>query len=238
MEERFTRTVSIIGENAQKKLFGARVIIFGVGGVGGFAAEALARAGVGSLTLVDSDVVSESNINRQIIALHSTVGMNKVDVLAARIKDINPDARVEPIKDFFLPEKVANYDFSSYDYIIDAIDTVSAKLALAEIAQNRAVPIISAMGAGNKLNPLAFEVTDIYKTSVCPLARAMRCELKKRGVKSLKVVYSKEEPHPRHPSAEKYFTEGGKAPGSISFVPSAMGLIIAGEVIKDIVGTD
>lgn len=235
MKQRFIRTAAIIGEHALNRLFDAKVIVFGVGGVGGYAAEALARAGIGSLTLVDGDVISESNINRQIIALMSTVGMSKVDALAQRINDINPTCLVRPIKDFFLPQRASDYDFSSYDYIVDAVDTVSAKLALAELAQEYRVPIISSMGAGNKLDPTAFEVADIYKTSVCPLARAMRSELKKRGVKSLKVVYSREIPIGRHPSAQKYFTDGEKAPGSISFVPSVAGLIIAGEVIKDLI---
>lgn len=235
MEERFLRTASIIGEAAQKKLLAARVIIFGVGGVGGYAAEALARAGVGHLTLVDNDVISESNINRQIIATHSTVGMPKVKAFEARIKDINPTCEVDAKQEFFLPECEMNYDFSSYDYIVDAVDTVSAKLALAEIAQKQSVRIISSMGAGNKLDPLAFEVSDIYKTSVCPLARAMRSELKKRGVRSLKVVYSKEKAFPRHPSVAHFFKDGEKAPGSISFVPSAVGLIIAGQVVCDLI---
>ena len=235
MEERFLRTASIIGEAAQRRLQDASVIIFGVGGVGGYVCEALARAGIGSLTLVDSDVISVSNINRQIIATHSTVGQPKVKAFADRIRDINPECRVEARQEFFLPESADGYDFTKYDYIVDAIDTVSAKLALAEIADSLGIKIISSMGAGNKLNPLAFEIEDIYKTSVCPLARAMRSELKKRGVKALKVVYSKEKATPRHPSVAHLFKEGEKAPGSISFVPSAVGLIIAGEVIRDLI---
>ena len=234
MEERFLRTASIIGADGQQRLKGCHVIVFGVGGVGGYTVEALARAGVGALTLVDSDVISVSNINRQIIATHSSVGKPKVLAFAERIKDINPDCRVTVRQEFFLPESADTYNFKDYDYIVDAIDTVSAKLALAEIAEREGVRIISSMGAGNKLNPLAFEVADIYKTSVCPLARAMRTQLKKRGVKSLKVVYSKEEALPRHPSVEHLFKEGEKAPGSISFVPSAVGLIIAGEVIREL----
>ena len=234
MEERFLRTASIIGADGQQRLKRCHVIVFGVGGVGGYTVEALARAGVGALTLVDSDVISVSNINRQIIATHSSVGKPKVLAFAERIKDINPDCRVTVRQEFFLPESADTYNFKDYDYIVDAIDTVSAKLALAEIAEREGVRIISSMGAGNKLNPLAFEVADIYKTSVCPLARAMRTQLKKRGVKSLKVVYSKEEALPRHPSVEHLFREGEKAPGSISFVPSAVGLIIAGEVIREL----
>jgi tRNA A37 threonylcarbamoyladenosine dehydratase len=234
MEQRFLRTASIIGEAAQERLKRSHVIVFGVGGVGGYAVEALARAGIGTLTLVDNDVISLSNINRQIIATHSTVGKAKVEAFAERIKDINPDCKVITRQEFFLPELADGYNFSDYDYIVDAIDTVSAKLALAQIAEKENVKIISSMGAGNKLNPLAFEITDIYKTSVCPLARAMRAQLKRRGVKSLKVVYSKEEALPRHPSVAHLFPEGEKAPGSISFVPSAVGLIIAGEVIREL----
>ena len=203
--------------------------------MGGYAAEALARVGIGSLTLVDSDRIAPSNINRQIIATHSTVGQYKVDAFAQRISDINPDCRITPVCDFFLPEKATEYDFTKYDYIVDAIDTVSAKIALAEIADKGGIPIISSMGAGNKLNPLDFEVTDIYKTSVCPLARAMRAELKKRGVRGLKVVYSKEAPLPRHKSTADLDFGEGRSPGSMSFVPSAAGLIIASEVVKDLI---
>ena len=235
MNERFLRTASLIGEPSQKKLSECHVIVFGVGGVGGYTVEALARAGIGKLTLVDNDTVSVSNINRQIIATYSTIGLSKVEAFAKRIADINPDCEVITRQEFFLPECTDNYNFSEYDYIVDAIDTVTAKLTLAEVAEKCGTKIISSMGAGNKLDPLAFEVTDIYKTSVCPLARAMRTGLKKRGVKSLKVVYSKEEALPRHPSVAHLFKEGEKAPGSISFVPSAVGLIIAGEVIKDLI---
>ena len=212
----------------------ARVAVFGVGGVGGYAAEALARSGVGTLDLIDSDTVALSNLNRQIIATHSTVGMFKVDAAAARIKDINPDAVVHTYKVFYTPETEDMFDFADYDYIIDAIDTVTGKIALVMNAQASGVPIISSMGAGNKLDPTAFEVADIYKTSVCPLARVMRRELKKRGVKRLKVVYSKEEPLVPAASDESLPEGKRQIPGSVAFVPSVAGLIIAGEVVKDI----
>ena len=191
--DQFTRTRLLLGSEAMNRLAAARVAIFGIGGVGGYAAEALARSGVGTLDLIDSDVVALSNLNRQIIATHSTLGMYKVDAAAARIKDINPSAVVNTYRVFYTPETENQFDFRKYDYIIDAIDTVTGKIALVMNAQAAGVPIICSMGAGNKLDPTAFEVTDIYKTSVCPLARVMRRELKKRGVKRLKVVYSKEE---------------------------------------------
>lgn len=235
MEEMYIRTASVIGIPAVKKLMASRVIIFGVGGVGGFAAEALCRAGVGSLTLVDADTVAPSNINRQIIATEKTLGMAKVDAFRERIRDINPRCEVVAIQDFFLPEKASDYDFKKYDMIIDAVDTVSAKIALAEIAERDGIKIISSMGAGNKMNPTEFEVADIYRTSVCPLARIMRSELKKRGVKKLKVVYSKEKPLPRHPTALDLPFGDGRAPGSLSFVPSVAGLIIASEAVKDLI---
>ena len=236
MEERNIRTALMLGVDAVERLKAARVAVFGVGGVGGHAVDALARAGVGALDLIDNDTVSESNINRQLIATYQTLGLPKVEAFRRRISDINPDCRVTARQEFFLPESADRFDFSQYDYVIDAIDTVSGKLTLAELCQKSGTPIISSMGAGNKLNPWAFEVTDIYKTSVCPLARAMRRELKKRGVKKLKVVYSKETPLPRHPSAAGLIPQGERAPGSISFVPSAAGLIIAGEVIKELIG--
>ena len=231
VKEEWSRTARIYGDDAVDKLSKARVAIFGVGGVGGFACEALARAGVGAIDIFDKDTVSLSNINRQIIALHSTVGRSKVDVMKERIEDINPECNVKAYGVFYLPENADEYDFSEYDYIVDAVDTVSAKLEIICRAYALGVPVISAMGAGNKTDPTMFEVADINKTEVCPLARVMRRELKKRGVPRLKVVYSKEEP-----VKVDEMSENGKAvPGSLSFVPSVMGLIIAGEVIKDII---
>ena len=228
----FSRTALLIGEEGVEKLKNSRVAVFGVGGVGGYVVEALARSGVGALELIDKDVVSVSNINRQIIALHSTVGRLKTEVMAERVKDINPDCQVSVRNLFYLPETAAEFDFSSYDYVVDAIDTVSGKIALIEQANKANVPVISSMGAGNKLDATAFEVSDITKTSVCPLARVMRRELKKRGIEHLKVVYSKEEPRPSPLMDEE---SGKPIPGSIAFVPSVVGLIIAGEVIKDLV---
>lgn len=223
MEEQFSRTIGLLGEEAVKHLQNCRVAVFGVGGVGGFAVEALVRTGVGTIDIIDKDTVCESNLNRQIIALHSTIGRDKVDVMKERILDINPNAVVNAHKCFFLPETRGLFDFSQYDYIVDAVDTVTAKLELVMAAEEAGVPIISSMGAGNKLDPTGFEVADIYKTSVCPLARVMRRELKKRDVKHLKVVYSKEEPAVRR-----------ETPASVAFVPSVAGLIIAGEVVKDL----
>ena len=228
----FSRTALLIGKEGVEKLKNSRVAVFGVGGVGGYVVEALARSGVGALELIDKDTVSTSNINRQIIALHSTVGRLKTEVMAERVKDINPDCKVSVRNLFYLPETAESFNFSSYDYVVDAIDTVSGKIALIEQAKVANVPVISSMGAGNKLDPTAFEVADITKTSVCPLARVMRRELKKRGIEHLKVVYSKEEPLPSALTDE----ESGKAiPASIAFVPSVVGLIIAGEVIKDLI---
>ncbi|MBQ8394661.1 MAG: tRNA threonylcarbamoyladenosine dehydratase [Clostridia bacterium] len=227
----FSRTAMLLGNGGVEKLKKARVAVFGIGGVGGYVVEALARSGVGALDLIDKDVVSISNINRQIIALHSTVGKPKTEVMAERIKDINPDIEVYTHNVFYLPETADQFDFSKYDYVVDAIDTVAGKLALIEQAKGANVPVISSMGAGNKLDPTAFEVADIAKTSVCPLARVMRRELKKRGIEHVKVVYSKEEPLPTSETDE----ETGKAvAGSVAFVPSVVGLIIAGEVIKDL----
>ena len=227
-----SRTEALIGKSAVEKLKNSRVAVFGVGGVGGFVAEGLARCGIGSIDLIDKDRVSVSNINRQIVALQSTVGRYKTEVMAERIKDINPDAKVGVYNIFYLPETADEFDFSVYDYIVDAVDTVSAKLSIVERAYALKIPVISSMGAGNKLDPTAFEVEDVYKTSVCPLAKVMRRELKKRGVEKLKVVYSKEEPK----ISELIDGESGKrAPASISFVPSVVGLIIAGEVIKDLI---
>ncbi len=228
MDSQFSRTEMLLGEGATKKLADSRVAVFGIGGVGGYTVEALARSGVGTLDLIDNDKVSLSNINRQIIATHSTLGEYKVDVAKARIADINPNATVNTYKTFYMPECAHEFDFSKYDYIIDAIDTVTAKLDLAVRATDLSIPIISSMGAGNKLDPTAFEVADIYKTSVCPLAKVMRYELRKRGVKKLKVVYSKEPPVA--PSEN-----GERVPASCAFVPSVVGLIIAGEVIRALV---
>lgn len=232
MQEQFSRTEMIIGEKALEKLASCRVALFGVGGVGGYALEALARCGVGAFDLVDNDTVNITNINRQIIALHSTIGQYKVDAAKERILSINPAAKVNTYRTFYLPENSAEFDFSNYDYVIDCVDTVTAKLEIVQNAKRANIPVISSMGTGNKLDPTCFEVADIYKTSVCPLAKVMRRELKKRNIDSLKVVYSKEEPI-------KPTIEGGKSsartPGSVSFVPSVAGLIIAGEVIKDLV---
>lgn len=231
MKEFYKRTSMLIGEEGVNALKKKTVAVFGVGGVGGYVAEALARAGVGHIVLVDKDDVSDSNRNRQIIALTSTVGRPKVEVMKERILDINPEAEVEAKQCFFLPDTAEEFDFSSYDYVVDAVDTVTAKVELAVSCKNSATPIISSMGTGNKLDPTAFKVADIYKTSVCPLARVMRREMKKRGIDSLKVVYSEEEP-----KINSKETENGKpVPASISFVPSVAGLIIAGEVIKDLI---
>ena len=228
----FSRTALLLGQDGVEKLKKARVAVFGVGGVGGYVVEALARSGVGTLDLIDNDVVSLSNINRQIIALHSTIGRLKTEVAAERARDINPDIVIHTHNVFYLPETAAQFDFSAYDYVVDAIDTVSGKIALAQQAKAANVPIISAMGAGNKLDPTAFEVADVSKTTVCPLARVMRRELKKRGVEHVKVVYSKEEPKKK----ETCENNGEKAvPASISFVPPMAGLTIAGEVIKDLI---
>ena len=232
--DEFARTRLLLGNDAMRRLESSRVAIFGVGGVGGYVAEALARSGVGALDLIDSDTVALSNLNRQIIALCSTVGMYKVDAAAARIRDINPAAVVRTYRVFFTPETQDMFDFCNYTYVVDAIDTVTGKIALVMKSQAAGTPIICSMGAGNKLDPTAFEVTDIYQTSVCPLARVMRRELKKRGVKSLKVVYSKEEPITPLTSDEALPEGRRQIPGSVAFVPSVAGLIIAGEVIKDI----
>ena len=224
MESQFSRTELLLGTDAIDKIKKSHIAIFGIGGVGGYAAEALARSGIGEFDLIDSDTVALSNLNRQIIALHSTINRPKVDVMKERILDINPSTKVNAIKCFYLPENKDDFDFSKYDYVVDAVDTVTAKLLIITQAKSAGVPVISCMGAGNKLNPAAFEVADIYKTSVCPLARVMRQECKKRSIKDLKVVYSKEKP----------VIKTDSAPGSCSFVPSVAGLIIAGEVIKDL----
>ena len=232
MQNEFSRAGLLLGDAAMEKLRHSRVAVFGVGGVGGYAVEALARSGIGTLDLIDNDTVSLSNINRQIIALHSTLGRLKVDVAAERIRDICPDTIVHRHACFFLPENAGQFDFSQYDYVIDAIDTVSGKIEIILRSQAAGVPVISAMGAGNKLNPGAFKVADIYDTKVCPLARAMRSLLKKKGVKQLKVVYSEEEAiKPR----EEIDENGRILPGSVAFVPPVMGLMLAGEVIKDLI---
>ena len=233
MNGQFARTEALLGAEAVEKLHRARVAVFGVGGVGGYVVEALARSGVGALDLIDNDQVAPSNLNRQIIALHSTLGQDKVDAARARVLDINPDCRVTVYKTFYLPETARLFDFTQYDYVVDAIDTVTGKIALVLCAQQAGVPIISSMGAGNKLHPELFEVADIYKTSVCPLARVMRAELKKRGVKRLKVVYSKEPPMRPAPSDEQ--TNRRTVPGSTAFTPSVAGLIIAAEVVRGLV---
>ncbi|MBE5886045.1 MAG: tRNA threonylcarbamoyladenosine dehydratase [Lachnospiraceae bacterium] len=236
MSERFSRTRMLLGADAMEQLKKAHVAVFGIGGVGGYTAEALVRSGIGKITLVDSDTVSESNINRQIIATTKTIGRFKTEVMKERALDINPDILVEERRCFFLPENASEFDFTKYDYVVDAVDTVTAKLALVEAANDAGVPIISCMGAGNKLNPGAFEIADIYKTSVCPLAKVMRRELKQRGIKKLKVLYSKEEA--LKPQADIAPQEGRRAtPGSVAFVPSVAGLMIAGEVIKDLAET-
>ena len=229
-ENQFERTALLLGKASVERLARKRVAVFGVGGVGGFVCEGLVRAGIGAIDIVDKDTVALSNINRQLIALHSTVGKNKVDVLEERLKDINKNLIIKKYKCFFLPETSETFDFREYDYVVDAIDTVTGKIELILKVKEAGVPIISAMGAGNKLEPAGFQVSDIYKTSVCPLARVMRRELKKRGVDKLKVVYSKEEP------IKPQFEEGEEVvPGSISFVPPVVGLIIAGEVVKDLI---
>lgn len=242
MEERFCRTAMLIGEAGVARLKAARVAVFGIGGVGSFAAEALARAGVGRLVLVDNDAVTASNLNRQLAALESTLGRSKAAVMKERIKDVNPAIEVEIIEDFFLPERAGLFFHGSYDYIVDAIDTVAGKIGLVMEAKKRSIPIVSSMGAGNKLDPTKFEVADIYETSVCPLARVMRRELKSRGVTTLKVVYSKEKPRkPLFVPAEENGDGDGAAlckqsPGSISFVPSVAGLILASVVVRGIAG--
>ena len=236
MDEQFSRSQLLLGGDAMTKLAGARVAVFGVGGVGGYTVEALARCGVGMLDLIDNDTVSISNLNRQILATHSTVGRLKVDVARERVLDINPACVVRTYPCFYLPDTADQFDFTQYDYIVDAIDTVTGKLLLAERAAEANTPIISAMGTGNKLDPTAFQVADISQTSMCPLARVMRKELKKRGIVHLKVVYSREEPlSPVGGEAEAARLGKRQIPGSVSFVPGAAGLILAGAVIKDLI---
>lgn len=235
MEGRFSRTELLFGSEKMKKLKESRVAVFGVGGVGGYVVEALVRSGIGEIDIIDNDVVSESNINRQIYALTSTVGRYKTDVAAERILDINPEVKVNAHRTFFMPETREQFDFSRYDYVVDAIDTVTGKIALVECCKQAGTPIICSMGAGNKLDPTRFEVADISETSVCPLAKVMRTELKKRNIKGVKTVYSKELPV----KPDKKEPDGGeksakRIPASCAFVPSVVGLIIAGEVIKDL----
>ena len=235
MNEQFLRTAMLLGEDAIEKLQSARVAVFGIGGVGGYTVEALARAGIGHIDVIDNDTVSRSNINRQILATHSTVGMPKVQAAKQRILDINPDCDVVTHQVFYTPETEAQFDFTQYDYIVDAIDTVTGKLALVQNAHAVGTPIICCMGTGNKLDASAFQVSDISKTSTCPLARIMRKELSKRGIKHLKVVYSQEEALTPTGWEEEAAALGKRQiPGSVSFVPGAAGLILAGEVIKDI----
>lgn len=239
MSNQFSRTELLVGTEGIKRLKNTRVAVFGIGGVGGYAVEALARSGVGTLDLIDNDKVCLSNINRQIIATRKTIGQYKVEVAKERILEINPEAEVHIYKTFYLPDTAEQFDFSRYDYVVDAIDTVSGKLELAVQAQKSGVPIISSMGTGNKMDPTAFRVTDISKTSVCPLAKVMRRELKKRGIEHLKVVYSQEKPLTplKDISEEEQVSQGRRqTPGSNAFVPSVAGLIIAGEVIKDLIG--
>ena len=232
MDEIYSRTKMLIGDKALQKLKNSHIIVFGAGGVGGYVIEALARSFVGEITVVDNDVLSMSNINRQILATHSNVNRKKVDVAKERIADINPRCVVHTKDCFFLPENSNEFDFAQYDYIVDAVDTVSAKIELAKIAQEKEVPIISSMGTGNKLHPQLLEISDIYKTSVCPLARAMRNLCKKNGIKKLKVVYSKEEPV----KVDEPVVENNKVvPGSSAFVPAAAGIIIASAVVNDLI---
>lgn len=237
MREEFIRTRMLLGDEAMTRLEKARVAVFGIGGVGGYTVEALARAGIGQLDLIDSDTVSISNINRQILATHSTVGMPKVEAAKKRILDINPHAVVRTYQVFYNSETADQFDFSQYDYIVDAIDTVTGKLALVQQAVAANTPIICCMGTGNKLDASQFQVADISKTTMCPLARVMRKELGKRGIKHLKVVYSQEEALTPTGWEEEAAAIGKRQiPGSVSFVPGAAGLILAGEVIKDIAG--
>jgi len=237
MNEQFKRTELLIGSEGIRRLNESRVAIFGIGGVGGYVCEALIRSGISSFDIIDKDKIARSNINRQIIALHSTIGRPKVEIMKQRMLDINPLAKINTYETFFLPDNSIEFPFDEYDYVVDAVDTVTAKIELIMQCKNRNIPVISSMGAGNKLDASAFEVADIYKTSVCPLAKVMRRELRKRGVKSLKVVYSKEEPIKGAYFEEKEEIDkkgNGYAPGSVSFVPSVLGLIIAGEVVKDL----
>lgn len=249
MLNQYSRTELILGKDAMQKLWNSRVAVFGIGGVGGFTVEALVRSGIGAIDIIDDDKVCLTNINRQIYATRKTVGKYKVDVAAERIAEINPDIKVTTYKTFYTPETAGEFDFSLYDYVVDAIDTVTGKLALVQKAADANTPIISSMGAGNKLDPTKFEVADIYKTSVCPLAKVMRSECKKRGIKKLKCVYSKEIPTTPFeseenscknncicpPGSKRTCAARNQVPGSNAFVPSVVGLIMAGEVIKDLI---
>ena len=247
MQNQFSRTELLLGAEAMQRLYQARVAVFGVGGVGGYTVEGLVRSGIGTLDLIDDDKVCLTNLNRQIIATRQTVGQYKVDVAKERILSINPDTVVHTYKTFYMPDTADQFDFTNYDYVVDAIDTVTGKIQLVEAAYQSGTPIISSMGAGNKLDPTAFEVTDIYKTSVCPLAKVMRRELKKRGIPKLKVVYSKEVPIKPAvanackgncicpPGSNANCSARRQTPGSTSFVPSVVGLIIAGEIVKDLI---
>lgn len=250
MLNQFSRTELLFGKEAMEKLANSRVAVFGIGGVGGYTVEALVRSGIGAIDIIDDDKVCLTNINRQIFATRKTVGKYKVDVAEERMLDINPDVKVTKHRTFYSPETSTEFDFTQYDYIVDAIDTVTGKLELVENAKKCGTPIICSMGAGNKVDASAFEVTDIFKTSVCPLAKVMRYELKRRGIKHLKVVYSKEQPITpvedmaiscrSHcicpPGTARKCTQRRQIPGSTAFVPSTVGLIIAGEVIKDLIG--
>lgn len=250
MLNEFSRTELLIGKEAMQRLYGARVAVFGIGGVGGYVVEALARSGVGAFDLVDDDKVCLTNINRQIIATRKTIGKYKVDVCEERIHSINPEAKVTVHKCFYLPETADQFDFTQYDYVVDAVDTVTAKLEIIMQAKAAGVPVISCMGAGNKLNAAAFEVSDIYKTSFCPLARVMRYELRRRGIRKLKVVYSREQAMTPiddmatscrqncicPPGTARKCTQRRQVPGSTAFVPAVAGLIVAGEVVKDLSG--
>lgn len=239
MLNQFSRTELLIGAEALKKLNNSKVAIFGIGGVGSFVAEGLSRAGIGSFILIDNDKISITNLNRQLIALHSTIGKSKAEEARKRILDINPNANVEIINEFFTPLSVDFFD-SSINYIVDAIDTITSKIELVDRANKHNIPIISSMGTGNKMNPTKFEISDIYKTSMCPVAKILRKELKKRKIEKLKVVYSKEEPIKNYAVDETEYrgSTNNRVPGSISFVPSVAGLIIAGEVIKDLIKKD
>ena len=225
VKEQFSRTAKVFGEDAINKLSTKSVIVFGVGGVGGYVVEALVRSGIGNISVVDNDTIAESNLNRQIISLHSNIGEEKVDVIAKRALDINPDINITKHKCFFLPENADSFDFTKYDYVVDAVDTVTAKIAIIEKAKKANVPVISSMGTGNKLDPMGFKVAYIEKTTVCPLARVMRRELKARHIDKVKCVYSEEKP--------SITTQD--APGSVSFVPGAAGLLIASVVVKDLI---
>ena len=236
MLNQFSRTELLFGKEAMEKLRRARVAVFGIGGVGGYTVEALVRSGIGAVDLIDDDKICLTNINRQIYATRKTVGQYKVDVATQRIAEINPDIKVTTYKTFYTPETADQFDFTAYDYIVDAIDTVTGKLALVQNADAAGTPIISSMGAGNKLDPARFEVADLFKTSVCPLARVMRAELRRRGIKRLKVVYSTEPPLSPAPDGERREGSGRPVPGSTAFVPPVAGLILAGEVIRDLTG--